>query len=255
MSSNQYNNSIFLIFQLAILNIKIRFKSTYLGFLWAALEPLLYFIVLYIVFTGIRARSDDFAIYLITGIMFFHIFSRGTIGGLVSLTSNASIIQSIKVRKEYFPIIATTAVGILGLVDVGVFLGLFPIFQFIPSWTIILLPIPFALCIFLILGISYFLSVINVFVRDIQNLWQVSVHFFLFFSPILWTIKEADGILLNIHAINPLGQLIELSHKLITGNQIPPINDWLYATFLVGIIFIIGYLTFHKLENKIMEEI
>ena len=49
----------------------------------------MYFTVLYVVFTSIREREETFAIYLITGIMFFHIFGRGTAGGLSSLTSNA----------------------------------------------------------------------------------------------------------------------------------------------------------------------
>jgi len=253
--SKSTQNSFTLIFQLAILNIKIKFKRTYLGFLWAAIEPLLYFIVLYVVFTSIRTRTEDFAIYLITGIMLYHIFARGTANGLVSLTSNSGILQSICIKKELFPIVATVAVGILAFVDVGVFLGLIPIFQFTPSWTIILIPIPLILTIFLIWGISYLLSITNVFVRDIQNLWVVAVHLFLFFSPILWKVEEADGILLNIHAINPLGQLIELSHKLVTGNEIPPLSDWLYATFLVFLIFGIGYYVFHKFENKIMENL
>jgi len=244
-----------LILNLAILNIKIRFKKTYLGFLWAAIEPLLYFVVLYIVFSSIRETGKDFAIYLITGIMLYHIFARGTSGGLISLTNNSSIIKSINVKKEYFPIVATVAIGILAFVDIGVFLGLMPIFQFTPSWTIILIPIPIILTIFLIWGLSYILSISNVFVKDIQNFWAVIVHLFLFFSPILWKVEEVDGILLEIHKINPLGQLIELSHKLVTGNQIPPINDWLYATFLVFVIFIIGYFMFHKLENRITENL
>jgi len=253
--STPFHDRISLIFNLAILNIKIRFKTTYLGFLWAAIEPLLYFIVLYIVFTSIRARTEDFAIYLITGIMFYHIFARGTSGGLVSLTTNSSILKSINVKKEYFPIVATFAIGILAFVDVGVFLGLMPIFQFSPSWTIILLPIPLILTIILIWGLSYILSITNVFVRDVHNFWLVFVHFFLFFSPILWKIEDAKGILLDIHAINPLGQLIELSHKLVTGDQIPPLNDWLYATFLVFIIFGVGYVVFHKFENRIAENL
>jgi len=244
-----------LIFNLAILNIKIRFKKTYLGFLWAAIEPLLYFVVLYIVFSSIRETGTDFAIYLITGIMLYHIFARGTSGGLISLTNNSSILQSINVKKQYFPIVATVAIGILAFVDIGVFLGLMPIFQFTPSWTIILIPIPIILTIFLIWGLSYILSISNVFVKDVQNFWVVMVHLFLFFSPILWKIEEVDGILLEIHKINPLGQLIELSHKLVTGSQIPPINDWLYATFLVFVIFIIGYFMFHKLENRITENL
>jgi len=162
-------NRISLIFHLSIFDIKIRFKTPYLGFLWAAIEPLLYFIVLYFVFTSLRGRSEDFAIYLITGIMFFHIYSRGTIGGLISLTTHSSVLQSINIKKEYFPIVAAVAIGILAFVDVGVFFGLMPIFQFSPSWTIILVPIPLILTIILIWGLSYILSIANVFVRDVQN--------------------------------------------------------------------------------------
>jgi len=173
-----------LIFHFAILNIKLRYRSTYLGLLWSALEPMLYFIVLYVVFTSIRDRGEDFAIYLITGIMLFHIFVRGTYGGLGSLTGNSGIIKSLNIRNEFFPVVAAVAVGILAFVDLGVFFGLMPIFQFIPSWTIILLPIPLALLFILILGLSYLLSITSVYVRDIQPLWAVFTHSLLFISPV-----------------------------------------------------------------------
>jgi len=141
-----------LVFHFAILNIKMRFKTTYLGFLWAAIEPLLYFIVLYIVFTSIRARTEDFAIYLIAGIMLFHIFARGTSGGLISLTSSTGILKTLKLEREFFPVVSTIAVGILAIVDVGVFFGLMPVFHFIPSWTIILIPLP----LILLMALRYF---------------------------------------------------------------------------------------------------
>jgi len=158
-----------IIFYFAILNIKLRYKSTYLGILWAALEPLLYFIVIYVVFTNIRATGENFAIYLITGIIIFHIFVRGTSGGLGSIISNESIILSSNIRTEFFPVVSSVAIGILAFVDIGVFFALMPVFQFIPSWTIILLPIPLILLFFLILGLSYFLSIATVLVRDIQH--------------------------------------------------------------------------------------
>ena len=242
-----------LIFHLAILNLKMRFKSTYLGFLWAALEPLLYFIILYVVFTAIRDTGENFAIYLITGVMLFHIFARGTSGGLVSLTINVGIIKSVKIRKEIFPVIATIAIGLLAFVDVGVFFGLMPIFQFIPTWTIILLPLPLALLLILILGLSYILSIITVYVRDMQFFWSIFVHSLLFVSPIFWYLDKTEGILLQIQQINPLGQLIEISHKLVIDGQIPPLNEWLYTTFLVFSIFLFGYFVFNKFEHKIVE--
>lgn len=244
-----------LIFHFALLNIKIRFKSTKLGFVWAAIEPLLYFIVLYVVFTNIRDKTDDFAIYLITGIMIYHIFARGTTGGLASLTTNHGIIKSLNIKKEFFPIVSTVAIGILAFVDIGVFLGLMPVFQFIPSWTLILLPIPLILLIILILGFSYLLSLINVFVRDIQQLWSVFIHVLLFVSPIFWSISEVGGILQDIQKINPLGQLIEISHKLVIDGEIPPLNDWLYTTSFVLVIFFIGYFVFQKYESKVVEEL
>ncbi len=226
-----------------------------MGLLWAAIEPLAYFIVLYVVFSTIRDSGTDFAIYLITGIMFYHIFSRGTSGGLVSLVMNGGIMQSVNIRREFFPIVATIAIGILAFVDVGVFFGVMPIFQFVPSWTIILLPIPLILLLVLILGLSFLLSVVNVYVRDIQNIWGIVIHTLLFISPIFWRPENVDGILLQIHKINPLGQLIDISHKLVIDGQIPPINDWAYTTLFICGILVLGYFVFHRLQDKIVEDL
>ena len=233
----------------------MRFKSTYLGVLWAAVEPLLFFIVLYVVFTAIRARTEDFAIYLITGVMLFHIFVRGTSGGLSSLTSNSGIIKSLNTKREFFPVVATIAIGLLAFVDVAVFFSLMPAFQFVPDWTLVLLPIPLILLLFLILGLSYLLSIATVFVRDIQHVWSIFAHTLLFISPIFWYLKEVDGILLVIQKINPLGQLIEISHALVIYKQIPPIADWIYTTVFVFAIFFVGYFVFQKYEQRIAEEI
>jgi len=242
-----------IILYFAILNIKLRYKSTYLGLLWAAIEPMLYFTVLYVVFTSIRVTGENFAIYLITGIMIFHIFVRGTFGGLGSIISNESIILSSNIKTEFFPVVSSIAVGILAFVDIGVFFALMPVFQFIPSWTIILLPIPLILLFFLILGLSYFLSIATVFVRDIQLFWGIFTHSLLFLSPIFWSVKDVGGILLQIQAINPLGQIIEIAHNIVIDGQIPAYGDLLYTTIFVAAIFFFGYTVFYKFERSITE--
>jgi len=241
------------IFQFAVLNLKIRFKNTYLGFLWAGLEPLFYFIILYVVFTNIRDAPLNFAIYLMSGVMLFHIFARGTSGGLGSLTGNAGIIKSLKHRKEFFPVVSTVTIGLLSFADLAVFLVLMPVFHFTPQFSIILLPIPIILLMFLILGLSYILSITAVYMRDIQFFWSIFVHSLLFLSPIFWYLKDVNGILLQIHQINPLGQLIEITHSLVIYGQIPPINDWLYTSFFILAIFLTGFFVFHKFEDKITE--
>jgi len=241
---------------MAFFNIKVRYKSTYLGLLWTALEPLLYFIVLYMVFTSIRGSSEGFAIYLISGVMLFHIFARGTSGGLISLTGNAGLIYSLSINRIVFPIVATLATLILAIVDVGVFFSLMPVFQFTPSWTIVLLPIPIVLLFLMILGLSYLLSITNVFFRDIQYFWIIFSHSLLFVSPIFWRLEDVNGtILTDIQKINPLGQLIEITHKIVINGEIPPLEDWLYTTSYVIAILLVGYFVFRKYRNRVAEEL
>jgi len=188
--------------------------------------------------------------------MLYHIFSRGTTGGLSSLVGNVGILKSLNIKRELFPITSTVAIAILGLVDVGVFFGLMPFFQFIPSITIVLLPLVFILLLILILGISYLFSIINVYARDVQHLWTVIVHALIFVTPIFWYVDEVKApILLQLHSINPLGQIIELAHKIVIFDQVPPLEDWLYTTLYVSVIFIIGFFVFRTYEKRITEEL
>ena len=243
-----------LIINFAWMNIKIRFRGTYLGLLWTAVEPLLLFGLLYLLFTSIRIGvKEDFAIYLLTGITLFHAFTRGTQSGLASLKENISIISSLNIRREFFPVVSTATAGLLMFVEVAVLFALMPIFSFVPSWTVVLLPVVLVLFLFLILGMSYLLSIIFVYARDIQPLWGVFVTALFFVTPIFWYTNDATGFALEIQKINPVGQLIEIAHKLVFG-QIPPLDDWLYTTSFVFAIFVIGYAIFQRYEERALEQ-
>jgi len=250
-----------LVFYFALMDIKIRFKGTKLGILWTALEPTLTFILLYIVFTTIRDRpQENFGIYLLTGIIIYHIFIRGTMGGLASLRSNRAIIESQNIPREFFPVSSTLATAILMIVQLTVFFSLMPFFEFIPGLTIVFLPIVLLLLIILVLGITYILSIINVYIRDIFPIWGIIVHALFFVTPIIWYISEIDKrgmgeILLTIHQLNPIGQIVELAHNLVVFQKIPPINDWIYATvFSFGVLFF-GFWLFKKYEKRVVEEL
>jgi len=222
--------------------------------MWTVLEPLFLFIIFYIVFSTIRSGpAENFAIYLISGIIFFHLFSRGTMGGLLSLRSNIGILKSLQLNKELFPVIVTGTTILFLLVQTGVLFGLMPLFQFIPNWTIVFLPILYILFMFLVLGVNYLLSIVYVYVKDIQPFWGIFLYGMLFLSPIFWFVDEVDGILLEIQKINPLGQIIEISHKIIVFGEVPPLNDWLYTSAIIFGIFFLGYGIFQKFEKKVVE--
>lgn len=240
----------------ALMSIKIRYKGTKLGLLWTALEPTLTFVLLYLVFTTIRIKEgENFAIYLLTGIFIYHIFSRGTYAGLMSIRGNKNILQSLFFDREFFVSASTLTTTLLMFVEVAILFALFPFFQFIPPWTIVFFPLVILMLLALIQGFSYFLAIVFVFYKDIQPLWGVVLHAAFFITPILWYVDSVSGILLDIHRINPIGQIIELGHKLIVFGQIPSIFDWLYATAFVAGIFLVGYVVFRKYQDRIVEEL
>lgn len=236
------------------MSIKIRFKGTYLGILWAVLEPLFMFLLLYVVFTSIRTiPKENFAVYLIIGVLFFHLFSRGTTSGLRSLRDNSPILKSLDIRRELFPVATTLATGILMIIEIALFFAIMLAFGFVPSISIVALPLLMGLLLVLILGLSYILSIVNAFVRDIQQFWAIVVTTLMFISPVFWYLDEAADILLIIHKFNPFGQLLELSHEIIFGG-IPALDQWLYPSLFVFGIFIVGYALFQKFESKIIED-
>ena len=245
-----------MVFHFATLSIKERFRGSYLGILWTALEPMLVFILLYVVFTSIRYRpQEDFTIYLLTSIILYHIFTRGTLSGLSSIRGSHNIIKTIKIPIEFFPVVSATATGMLVIVQIGVFFGLMPFFQFIPTWTVIYLPIVVGLILLLTLGINYILSIIFVFTKDIQPFWGIAVHALFFLSPIMWYVQDANEFLQWVQMFNPVGQILELGHNVVVFGTVPPLNDWLYTGIFVAIIFFTGYALLKKFETKVAEEL
>jgi len=237
------------------MHIKIRYKGTAIGFLWSVLEPLFIFLLLYTVFTNIRiGRGEDFAIYLITGVIFLHLFTRGSMTGLVSLRGNRGILKVMNIQKEFFPVVNTASVALLMFFEFAAFLILIPFFGFPYNWTLILLPALLGLFLILILGVSYLLSIVYVYIKDTHPIWSVITYSLIFISPVFWYLKDASGILLDIYRINPVGQIIELGHQIVFGTP-PSLNDWLYTSVFIFSILFVSFAVFKKLENKVTERI
>ena len=243
-----------LILHFSWINLKLRFTGSYLGLIWAALEPLLMFLVLYVVFASIRKQGGaEFAIYLISGLILYQLFRNGTLGGLNSIRQNSGILNSLNINRELFPTINAGTTFLILFVNLGVLFALMPIVGFVPSWTLVFLPIILGLFLVLVLGVCYLLSILYVYVRDIQPIWAVITYALLFATPIFWYVSEVNGILLSIQSINPLGQMIELTHKVVVFGTVPSMLDWVYVSAISFGIFFIGYAVFHKLEKNIVE--
>lgn len=238
----------------ALSDLKIKYKNSFLGFLWSLLEPLLILSVLYFIFTNIfKTDIENYPLYLFIGIIVWGMFSRGTTMGMNSVISKIGLISSIYFPREIPAISSTITSFLIMLLEFVVFALFLIAFQFVPSISIILLA-PILLIMFvLVLGVSLPLSALNVYFRDVQYIWSVILHAGFFIMPIIYSYDIFPQDIKNSLLLIPTARLIEMAHNVILYNVYPNIFDWLYTIGTSFVILIVGLAIFKKLEEGMVE--
>ena len=245
-----------LVFALALNDIKLRYKNSFLGFFWSFLEPLLILTVLLFVFSYVlKSTIESYPLYLLLGLILWYMFTRSTSMGLSSLTDNAHIIQKIHLRKEIFVISSCLTGFMMMLIEFTAF-GIFLVaFSFVPPISILFFPLLLIELFILSVGISLLLSIANVYFRDIKFIWQVVLQAGFFLTPIIYALDMFPSEIRNILELNPISHIITTSHDLVLYGNLPSVNSVLYVVIFTGSIFVLGYFIFKNKESKIAEEL
>lgn len=198
------NNSIFtfiadiarkrvFIYELAKRDFQQQYQGSYLGFVWMFLQPLLFILVLYLIFTlGFRAGMTTdvpFGLYLVSGMVAWFYFSGALLANTNVISDYSFLVKKIDFRLSVLPI-----VKILSSLVAHVFLVLVAI---VIAWNQGYRPSVYTLQIFyylgamwaLLLGLGWLTSSTSVFVRDISKLVPVLVQFGFWLTPIFWNIS------------------------------------------------------------------
>lgn len=240
----------------AINDLVIRYKGSLLGALWSFLEPVLMLGILYLIFSHVfKTGIENYPLYLLLGIILWNYFARSTGMGLASMIAKAGIINQTYFPREVLPVSSClTALIMLG-VEFVVFFGFVVGFQFIPPYTILVLPGLVALLFCMTVGISLLLSVAHVRYRDVQSAWSIVTYAGFFLTPVIYDIGMFPDHIAQILLINPLAQFLDMAHGAALYGQIPSGFAAAYvAAFSIGIL-LVGYIIFKRFEFRIVEEL
>ena len=245
-----------MIWDFAVSDLKLRYRSSVLGFFWTFLEPLLMLLVLYIVFTNVfKSTIELFPLYLLLGLIIWNMTVRGTQIALSSIVSRKGVLSQIFVPLE-IPVISSTITALIMLTfEMIVFTIFLVAFQFIPPVTIVILPLIIGIQFVLVLGISFPLAVINAKVRDMQFAWNVLLHAGFFLHPIFYKIDILPEQIRGIIELSPMVQVLNFARDASLYNEMPSTNEIAVTLGITFLIFIIGYGIFIKFSKRIMEEI
>jgi ABC-2 type transport system permease protein len=250
---------------LASSEFKLRYFGTLLGYLWTFVRPLLYFLVLYVVFTKIVRIGADvphYPVVLLLGMVLFSFFGDSTSMALGSLVARESLLRKVSFPRAAIPIaVSMTAAAnlIFGLAVVlvlAVVNGVSPS----PSW-LYLLPIVLGLMV-LAIGVSLTLCILFVRFRDIQPIWEVVLQLIFWGSPIIYTIDFVPEPYRQYVLYNPFAAAVQEARHQVVGVGSPSVAEVMGSTWEVLIpigvtvaLVAIGILTFWRLSGRVAEEL
>ena len=257
MKNNKHvsSNKKSLIRELAILDLKLKYRNSILGVFWSFLEPLLMLTVLYVVFTNIYSSSiKQFPLYLLLGIIMWNMVVRGTTMSVNSIVTRGGLLTQIYLPRSIFATSSTVTATIMLGFELIVFFIFMAIFQLVPPVSMLFLPIIFIMMFVLVLGLSLPLSVLNVYYRDVEFIWGIIMHAGFFTIPIFYTLDILPENIKELVLLNPIAQLIEMAHNVTLYGLFPSYQDLSYTICVISAIFLVGYIIFSKMKDRIVEE-
>jgi lipopolysaccharide transport system permease protein len=231
-----------------------RYRGSYIGILWSFFYPLFMLAVYTFIFSVIfKARwnmeSDskiEFALVLFAGLIVFNLFAECINRAPTLILSNPNYVKKVVFPLEILPWITIGSALFHGLISFGVWLMAYIIFFGTPhlsTFCFLLVLIPF---IFFILGISWILASLGVYLRDVSQIIGVITTALMFLSPIFYSVNALPEEYRHLLYLNPITPAVEFSREALYWGRVPDLM--LLAEYLFISLFIAwcGFFCFQK---------
>jgi lipopolysaccharide transport system permease protein len=243
-----------LVYQLALRNIKVRYKQTILGVLWAVLQPVLMTLVFVFMLRRFIPNTSDGlpdSVYVLSGMLPWFFFQTAVISAANSVVSSEHL-----VTKVYFPRLAIPLSAIASaLLDLGiasiVLAGMMVWYGIVPTASLLLFPLALALLLMSATGIGTLLAALTVSYRDFRHAVPVLLQVWMFATPTIF-LKVGGGDWLS--RLNPLTVPIDFFRAVTLGLPIP----WSSVVAIAGFhaaVCLAGLYYFRRVEDSFADVI
>lgn len=207
-----------------------RYRGSFLGLLWSFFNPVLmlaiYTFVFSIVFQARWGKGHDdkyeFALVLFAGLIVYNLFAECIPRSTGLILANVNYVKKVIFPLEILPWVSLGS----ALFHAGISLGVLVIFQLFVSsvpWTVLLFPLILLPLLLLIMGVSWLLASVGVFIRDIGQFVGMVMTVLMFLSPIFYPVSALPESVRDWLFLNPLTFIIEQTRDVIIWGKLP---DW-----------------------------
>ena len=246
----------YLVYNLVLRDLKVKYKGSTLGFLWSLLNPLLMIVVYTVAFKYVmKIKVPNFPIFLFSALLPWNFLSSTLSMGVTSITENSSLVKKVYFPREVLPL----SIILVNLFHFFLtFLVLIPALLFFhiqPGISFLFLVVIIFFQTLFVLGLTLTASAMNVYYRDIKHFLEVMLNLWFWVTPIIWPMELLPEKYHGLANLNPFTPFVTAYRDIILHGKFPqPLT--IALVIIIGIvIFLFGSFIFHKKQRRFAEEI
>ncbi len=232
-------------------DVKVRYKQTVIGFLWAIIQPFLKMVVFSIIFGGLAKMDSEgfpYPIFLYAGLLPWQFFASAVSRSGESVVGSANLIQKVYFPRLVIPIASVGACLVDFAISFIILIVLMFYYSIIPTLSIFMvLPLVLA-TIFTALGVGMFISALNVAYRDFRYVLPFLVQIWMFLTPVIYSTGIIPENWRWLILLNPMAGIVDAYRSAILGKPF----EWGNLGISMGmavVIFLCGLMYFRKTER------
>jgi ABC-2 type transport system permease protein len=237
--------------------LKVKYRGSFLGYLWSMLNPLLTMITISVVFSFLVRGIENYSIYVLSGLLFWNLCANSLNLGAGSIVAGAGLIKKVKMPIEIFPIVPVLTFTTNSIFALAPYIVIFLALGAKTPPSMPFFPVVLLLFVAFLAGISLLLAVANVFFRDVGHIVEPTLQMLMYATPIIYdrdnpVIPEK---LRTILGINPFTHFVEAGRKTIFGGQPIELAEMAFLASMATVSLVAGILVFRWQKSRIIFEL
>ncbi len=239
---------------LALRDLRVRYKQTFLGVAWAVIQPLATMVVLHIFFGKVMGMADKvggvpYPVFLYAGLLPWTLFANAVTASSNSLVGNAHILSKVYFPRLLLPLSATLVPAIDYAIAFVVLAGLMVWFQVPVTVGLVLVPLLVLSTVIAVLGVGILLASLTVCYRDFRYVVPFMLQLWLFMTPVIYDLSFVPEQYQWLMHLNPMAGTIDAFRAVVLDQ---PVNyaAWLVSTTVAAVTLLVGLTFFAKLERR-----
>lgn len=250
------SSNLMLAWRLARREFEARYRGSALGLLWGLLTPLLTVASYSFVFTVVfqprwvvpEGEHANFVLLLYSGVLVFSIFAESVGRAATLVLDHPAYVKKVVFPLGILAIVAAISALLNFLVGSIVMAAIYLIALGPPPLTVIFLPVVLAPLVLFTLGLTWILSALGVYLRDLKYFITVAISMLMFLSPIFFPVSAVPEHVRGVLYANPLTPVLEASKDLLFWGRIPPLDIVAINLGVSLVVAVLGYFIFAKLR-------